>query len=98
MLVTRARNGIRTSRHLIRHSMGSRWCAAISRTHDEIDRLIVCGSPSKNPFGPRAAMAKSGLVKYARSIPWHNFRRHGDKKFPAKKGAWLTRKIGCRSV
>ena len=72
---------------LFGHSMGSMVVRCyIQNYDDEIDRLIVCGSPSKNPFAAAGvAMAKSvALVKGER----HSFRRAtGIRNSPAKERA-----------
>ena len=83
---------------LFGHSMGSMVVRCyIQNYDDEIDRLIVCGSPSKNPFAAAGvAMAKSvALVKGERhrsNTLAQLSTGNGDKKFPGEgKGAWLTR-------
>ena len=83
---------------LFGHSMGSMVVRCYIQKYDgEIDKLIVCGSPSKNPFaGVGVAMAKSvSLFKGERHRSGTLAQLstgNGDKKFPGEgKNAWLTR-------
>lgn len=83
---------------LFGHSMGSMVVRCyIADYDDEIDKLIVCGSPSKNPL----AGAVIALVKAVALAKGERYRSgtlaqlstgSGDKKFPGEgKNAWLTR-------
>lgn len=83
---------------LFGHSMGSMVVRCYLREHDDlIDKLIVCGSPSKNPLVDAA-------IFLAKTIGLFRGKRHrskllsylstgkGDKLFPGEaKGAWLSR-------
>lgn len=83
---------------LFGHSMGSLIVRCYLREHDEeIDKLIVCGSPSKNPLVGIAI----GLEKTIRLFRGNRHRSKtlfylstgkGDKKFPGEgRCCWLTR-------
>ena len=78
---------------LFGHSMGSMVVRCyIQNYDDEIDRLIVCGSPSKIRLRPRAwQWPKAWLwsrVSGTEAIPWHSFRRAtGIRNSPAKERA-----------
>ena len=83
---------------LFGHSMGSLVVRCYVREHDEeIDKLIVCGSPSKNPLSGVAIFLEKciRLFKGAR----HRSKMlaflatgKGDKQFPGEgKCAWLSK-------
>jgi alpha-beta hydrolase superfamily lysophospholipase len=83
---------------LFGHSMGSMVVRCYLEKHDdEIDKLIVSGSPSQNPLaGVAVAMAKTiSLFKGERhrsSLLAKLSTGNGDKNFPGEgKNAWLTR-------
>ncbi len=83
--------------YLFGHSMGSMVVRNYIQEYDtEIDKLIVCGSPSKNPLVDGGiAMAKSiSFVKGERhrSNTLHNLATgKNDEKFPGEgPGAWIT--------
>lgn len=83
---------------LFGHSMGSMVVRCYIQKHDdEIDKLVVCGSPSKNPgAGAGIAVAKSVALfkgeRYRSKMLAQLSTGNGDKKFPGEgKGAWLTR-------
>lgn len=83
---------------LFGHSMGSMVVRCYIQKYDkEIDKLIVCGSPSKNSLaGAAIAMAKSiALFKGERHRSGTLAKLstgNGDKRFPGEgKNAWLTR-------
>ena len=83
---------------LLGHSMGSLVARCYARKHDDaIDKLIVSGSPSKNPLSGFAI----GVEKTMRFFRGARFRSKlliylttgkGDKKFPGEgKSAWLSK-------
>ena len=83
---------------LFGHSMGSLVVRCYAQSHDElIDKLIVCGSPSKNPLVGVAV----GLTKCIRLFCGSHHRSKllaflstgkGDKQFPGEGNhAWLSR-------
>ena len=83
---------------LFGHSMGSLVVRCFAQTHDKlIDKLIVCGSPSKNPLAGVAV----GLEKCIRALRGARHRSKllaflstgkGDKQFPGEGNhAWLSR-------
>ena len=83
---------------LFGHSMGSMVVRCyIADYDDEIDKLIVCGSPSRNPLaGAGIAMAKAVALakgeRYRSETLAQLSTGSGDKKFPGEgKNAWLTR-------
>lgn len=83
---------------LFGHSMGSMVVRCyIAKYDDEIDKLIVCGSPSKNPMAfAGVAMANSVALfrgdRYRSNALAQLSTGNGDKKFPGEgKNAWLTR-------
>ena len=83
---------------LFGHSMGSMVVRCYLQKHDElIDKLIVCGTPSRNP------LVNSGIL-LAKTISLFKGDRHrsdllaylstgkGNKNFPGEeKGCWLSR-------
>ncbi|MBQ8283941.1 MAG: alpha/beta fold hydrolase [Clostridia bacterium] len=87
---------------LFGHSMGSMVVRCFLREYDDlIDKLIVCGSPSKNP------LTNAGIL-LAKTVTLFYGDRHrskllaflstgkGDKNFPGEgKGAWLSRNYKC---
>ncbi|MBR2647107.1 MAG: alpha/beta fold hydrolase [Clostridia bacterium] len=82
---------------LFGHSMGSMIVRCYLREHDElIDRLIVSGSPSKNPLaGTAVLIAKTLSVfkgeRHRSKMLSYLSTGKGDKKFPKEpKGAWLS--------
>lgn len=83
---------------LFGHSMGSMVVRCYIQKHDgEIDKLVVCGSPSKNSLaGLGVAMAKAVSLfkgeRYRSGTLAQLSTGNGDKKFPGEgKNAWLTR-------
>lgn len=83
---------------LFGHSMGSMIVRCYLQHYDTlIDKLIVCGSPSKNPL----AFLGITLTKIITLFKGERHRSkvlsylstgHGDKNFPGEdKGAWLSR-------
>lgn len=84
--------------YLFGHSMGSMIARCYLENYDMlIDKLIVCGSPSKNPLAGtavalekcirlfRGARHRSKLLSYLST-------GKGNKKFPGEeKGAWLSK-------
>ena len=87
---------------LIGHSMGSMIVRCYIQEHDDlIDKLIVSGSPSKNPF----AGLGIGLAKLVRLFKGDRYRSKllaylstgkGDKLFPGEaQGAWLSKNYEC---
>ena len=83
---------------LFGHSMGSMVVRCYLREHDDlIDKLVVCGSPSNNPFSGVAV----GLAKLTRVFKGERHRSKmfaylatgkGSEEFKkAGKGSWLTR-------
>lgn len=84
---------------LLGHSMGSLVVRKFIQEHDtSIDRLIVCGSPSKNPmagvgiFTARVLQLFKGEKYRSHFIEWIAT-GSGDKRFPdeRQKNSWLTR-------
>lgn len=82
---------------LFGHSMGSMVVRCYLHEHDAlIDKLIVCGSPTKNPLaGVGKFLAKAvGVVKgemhRSKTLAYLSTGR-GDQKFGGEKGSWLTR-------
>ena len=83
---------------LFGHSMGSLVVRAyIQKYEDKIDKLIVCGSPSKNSLAGFGLML-NGVIsafrgkKYRSRLMANASTGGGDDKFPGEgKNAWLTR-------
>lgn len=83
---------------LFGHSMGSLVVRAyIQKYEEKIDKLIVCGSPSKNPLAGLGLML-NGVIsafrgeKYRSRLMANASTGGGDDKFPGEgKNAWLTR-------
>lgn len=83
---------------LFGHSMGSLVVRAyIQKYEEKIDKLIVCGSPSKNPLAGFGLML-NGVIsafrgeKYRSRLMANASTGGGDDKFPGEgKNAWLTR-------
>lgn len=83
---------------LFGHSMGSLVVRAyIQKYEEKIDKLIVCGSPSKNSFAGFGLML-NGVIsafrgkKYRSRLMANASTGGGDDKFPGEgKNAWLTR-------
>ncbi len=83
---------------LFGHSMGSLVVRAyIQKYEEKIDKLIVCGSPSKNSLAVFGLML-NGLIsafrgkKYRSRLMANASTGGGDDKFPGEgKNAWLTR-------
>lgn len=87
---------------LFGHSMGSMVVRCYLQEHDcEIDKLIVCGSPSKNPMaGIAIGLAKTiGLFRgshYRSKMLSYLSTGKGDKLFKGEgKGAWLSHNKKC---
>ena len=83
---------------LFGHSMGSMIVRCYLQKHDaEIDKLVVCGSPSKNSLaGAGLALAKSIALtrgeRYRSPMLAQLSTGNGDKKFPGEgRACWLTR-------
>jgi len=83
---------------LFGHSMGSMVVRCYIRKYDtEIDKLVVCGSPSKNSMaGMGIALTKTVALfkgeRHRSSMLAQLSTGNGDKKFPGEgKNAWLTR-------
>ncbi len=90
---------------LFGHSMGSMIVRCYIQEHDDlIDKLIVCGSPSKNPLVGVAIL----LVKLVRLFKGERHRSNmlaylstgkGDELFPGEgKGAWLSKNYECTNA
>ncbi len=84
--------------YLFGHSMGSMVVRCyIQNYDDEIDKLIVCGSPSSNPFtGAGIMMSKLiGVFKgkrYRSKMLSYLSTGKGNEKFPGEgQSAWLSR-------
>lgn len=83
---------------LFGHSMGSLVVRAyIQKYEEKIDKLIVCGSPSKNSLAGFGLML-NGMIsafrgkKYRSRLMANASTGGGDDKFPGEgKNAWLTR-------
>ena len=83
---------------LFGHSMGSLVVRAyIQKYEEKIDKLIVCGSPSKNSLAGIGLML-NGVIsafrgkKYRSRLMANASTGGGDDKFPGEgKNAWLTR-------
>ena len=83
---------------LFGHSMGSLIVRAyIQKYEEKIDKLIVCGSPSKNSLAGFGLML-NGVIsafrgkKYRSRLMANASTGGGDDKFPGEgKNAWLTR-------
>ena len=83
---------------LFGHSMGSLVVRAyIQKCEEKIDKLIVCGSPSKNSLAGFGLML-NGVIsafrgkKYRSRLMANASTGGGDDKFPGEgKNAWLTR-------
>lgn len=83
---------------LFGHSMGSLVVRAyIQKYEEKIDKLIVCGSPSKTPLAGFGLML-NGVIsafrgeKYRSRLMANASTGGGDDKFPGEgKNAWLTR-------
>ncbi len=83
---------------LFGHSMGSLVVRAyIQKYEEKIDKLIVCGSPSKNSLSGFGLML-NGVIsafrgkKYRSRLMANASTGGGDDKFPGEgKNAWLTR-------
>lgn len=83
---------------LFGHSMGSLVVRAyIQKYEEKIDKLIVCGSPSKNSLAGVGLML-NGVIsafrgkKYRSRLMANACTGGGDDKFPGEgKNAWLTR-------
>lgn len=83
---------------LFGHSMGSLVVRAyIQKYEEKIDKLIVCGSPSKNALAGFGLML-NGVIsafrgeKYRSRLMANASTGGGDDKFPGEgKNAWLTR-------
>lgn len=83
---------------LFGHSMGSLVVRAyIQKYEEKIDKLIVCGSPSKNSLAGFGLML-NGVIsafrgkKYRSRLMANASTGDGDDKFPGEgKNAWLTR-------
>lgn len=83
---------------LFGHSMGSLVVRAyIQKYEEKIDKLIVCGSPSKNALAGVGLML-NGVIsafrgkKYRSRLMANASTGGGDDKFPGEgKNAWLTR-------
>lgn len=83
---------------LFGHSMGSLVVRAyIQKYEEKIDKLIVCGSPSKNSLAGGGLML-NGVIsafrgkKYRSRLMANASTGGGDDKFPGEgKNAWLTR-------
>lgn len=83
---------------LFGHSMGSLVVRAyIQKYEEKIDKLIVCGSPSKNSLAGVGLML-NGVIsafrgkKYRSRLMANASTGGGDDKFPGEgKNAWLTR-------
>lgn len=83
---------------LFGHSMGSLVVRAyIQKYEEKIDKLIVCGSPSKNSLAGVGLML-NGMIsafrgkKYRSRLMANASTGGGDDKFPGEgKNAWLTR-------
>lgn len=83
---------------LFGHSMGSLVVRAyIQKYEEKIDKLIVCGSPSKNSLAGFGLML-NGVIsafrgkKYRSRLMANASTGGGDDKFPGEgKNAWLTR-------
>jgi alpha-beta hydrolase superfamily lysophospholipase len=82
---------------LFGHSMGSMVVRCYIQKYDtEIDKLIVCGSPSENPLSGTAIMLTKllGLVKGERhrsKFLSYMATGRGNEKFPGEgSGAWLS--------
>lgn len=83
---------------LFGHSMGSLVVRAyIQKYEEKIDKLIVCGSPSKNTLAGFGLML-NGVIsafrgkKYRSRLMANASTGGGDDKFPGEgKNAWLTR-------
>lgn len=88
----------RLSVTLFGHSMGSLVVRAyIQKYEEKIDKLIVCGSPSKNSLAGFGLML-NGVIsafrgkKYRSRLMANASTGGGDDKFPGEgKNAWLTR-------
>lgn len=83
---------------LFGHSMGSLVVRAyIQKYEEKIDKLIVCGSPSKNSLAGFGLMLNSVISvfrgkKYRSRLMANASTGGGDDKFPGEgKNAWLTR-------
>lgn len=84
---------------LLGHSMGSLVVRKFIQTHDDaIDRLIVSGSPSKNPMAGIGIFTARVLSlfkgdRYRSSFIEQLATGTGDKRFPdeGQKNSWLTR-------
>lgn len=83
---------------LFGHSMGALIVRCFLREYDsEIDKLIVCGSPSKNPL-VGIAIGLEKCIRFFRGkrhrskLLYYLSTGKGDKKFPGEgKNSWLTR-------
>lgn len=83
---------------LFGHSMGSMVVRCYLQQHDTlIDKLIVCGSPSKNPLAGCAVALTKLITLFCGERHRSKFLSYvstgkGDKKFKGEgKGAWLSR-------
>ena len=83
--------------YLLGHSMGSLVVRLYLKKHDSaINKLIVCGSPSKNPMVPFAILFVNVLEKFygdhhrsslVQNLAFGSF----DKRFPGEKeNSWLS--------
>ena len=83
--------------YLFGHSMGSLIVRCYLQEYDdEIEKLVVCGSPSKNPLCGLGLFLNGTISLFKgerhRSQMMSNIALDGDKKFKGEgKGAWLTR-------
>lgn len=83
---------------LFGHSMGSMIVRCYLRKHDDlIDKLIVCGSPSKNPLaGAAVFLAKAirlfrGQRHRSKMLSYLSTGKGNEEFVKAGKGSWLTR-------
>ncbi len=83
---------------LFGHSMGSMIVRCYAQEHDElIDKLIVCGSPSKNSLAGMAILVEKVIrlfrgARYKSKTLKHLSTGEASKRFQAEgSGAWLSR-------
>ena len=83
---------------LFGHSMGSMVVRCYAREHDDlIDKLVVCGSPSKNPLAGLAIFVEKCIrlskgERHRSKMLAYLSTGKGDKNFPGEgRGAWLSR-------
>ena len=83
---------------LFGHSMGSMVVRCFLREYDDmIDKLVVCGSPSKNALAGMGIFLTKGIrlfrgQRYRSKLLSYLSTGNGNKRFPGEgAGAWLTK-------